>query len=396
MTKKRQTIKITSFSMGINETIQREEFSTQEEISKNNLKDETLSDGTTIAAIDDGNLNTKNSTLRRSTIALSSQLQISKSDYDDMKQYDDIAPHIYTVIEGRKTSYFVTGEASQRLGAKPVLGNQRYVPGIFDIHCAISLYNTIDADKSNVHLLMAYPPKDKFYKHTLHEMMKDRKFKVVYNGHEKETNIISTNSTSEAQAAFIDTTVDMSGLRYKGDPAIRKGTTLLIDVGGYTTDLQLFENGLPVKDTDISETTGIIHILTKLDEYLRQKYLKELQSLGIQQIMRHQLIGALTKGFLKIGQSEKMDCSQKSKDLIKSLIGLIEVNTLQSAKGTIKSMDNILLVNGGSYVILEQFKEQTKHPNLFINANDPKLMVLGTSHGLLKKGKIMYQEGKLK
>lgn len=403
---KRQTIKITSAKNGVNETIQREELLQFGKEHVENLKSEFFNTDNKLTSIpvgfDGGNLNRKVTTMRRSTIALSSHVEISAQEYTDLKQYDEYAPHIYTVqdITDKKNpldpKYFVTGEASQRLGANLLIGNSRYISGVYDVQCAIGIYDTIDADKANINLMLSYPPKDKFFKPLLIDMMKGKRYKVTYNNHTKEINIETAHGTTEAQAGFIDATVDMSGLKYKGDSAIRKGLTLLIDVGGYTTDIQLFENGLPIKDTDRSETTGIIHILSKLDEYLRQKYPKQLQELGIQQFMRHELIEALTKGFFRKGQSDKLDCSTRSNELIQTLIGVIERKVLELNQGTIKAMDNILLVNGGSYVIKDKFVKHTKHSNIFINSNDPKYMVFGTAHGLLKKAKVMQLEGKLK
>lgn len=356
-------------------------------IQKGDKLMETTKKGNVVIAQDIGNITHGCATFKRATSSLSSLIAIDENDVSDMATYDDINPYLYE-INGK---FYLYGEIAAQKGLVDIQGNSRYASGIYDVKAAIGMFNTIEADTANVILMGSYPPKDKAYREYLKDITKGQKFVVRYNGKVKKFTVKDARFTKESKAAFFHALTDWDGIHASGEQLLRHGSTLVIDVGGFTTDLEGFNRGISM-DMEASEPRGIINIINKLQDKMRKEYWKELQ--GIDLITHDQWVQAIETGELKIGVHEPMPCKEIVKDLINSHINYI-TRLAKSRFQSLKSWDCLLLVNGGGKVIEKQFRELIDHPHIYVGEQNRKNMHLCTTYGLLKQARALEAKGEI-
>jgi hypothetical protein len=339
-----------------------------------------------ILAGDIGNAWEKFSTFERSEAFPHALQEIPLSDYQASLKTGEPMPSVF-VVNGIP---YEVGAQAERKGVEKYHGNARYVPEYYGAIAAIGAFSVFEDDKADIFYFGSYPPKDRDYIENIQESVKGR-WTVINQGVKKQFNFVDARAFSEPVSAYRHAVLDFDGVHFRGDRALRKGETLVIDPGGFTTDLTVFVDGIPDRDSGRSYTRGIIDVIEDLESALRGMYKSELQ--GVNRLHRQKLQEALITNKYRLGGKSPLNCKVQVNECFNAYMN--EVVKMVGRYEGLGSFDSILLCNGGGAAIEARFREWADHDSVFVSEQERKNMMYSTAWGLLKQARVLQVQGKL-
>lgn len=340
----------------------------------------------TLLAGDLGNAWEKFSTYDRSECFPHALQEIRLSEYESLIKTGEPMPGVF-VVNG--TPYEIGLEAERR-GVEKYQGNARYIPDYYGVLMAIGAFKTIADDKADVFFFGSYPPKDRDYIDRIKESVMGR-WTVVNQGVKKQFNVINASAFSEPVAAYRHAILDFDGMHYRGDKALRKGDVLVIDPGGFTTDLTVFTDTIPERDSGKSHVKGIVDVTEALESALRASFGDDL--FGINQLRRDRLQEALVTNKYRLGGRNPLNCKKQVNECFN--IYLNDIVKMVGRLNGFSAFDAILLCNGGGAAIEARFRDAVEHDGIFTSESNRENMMYSTAWGLLKQARVLEAQGKL-
>jgi hypothetical protein len=284
-------------------------------------------------------------------------------------------PLTYFKLNGKP---YVVGEEAERFGeVVRRSGAARYTHDYFSVFLAASLLRLF-ADGVGVELFASHPPGDIAYRDdlmraALGEMLiehGDRKytFKVGY-----------ANTFDEPVGGLMNVMLTDDGKSYSHSE-VNDGRSLVIDVGGHTTDWLAVNPGGEV-DYSLAQSTpiGIQAALKDFERSFRannREITRDVSSLPPDRIR-----DALRNGHF-IGGGRDYPCDTEAREATSTLLNRI-ADTYQNVAGGPLPWDSIILTGGGSAILYDRLVPILRHERVML-ADEPESIHMANVRGGLK------------
>lgn len=192
-------------------------------------------------------------------------------------------------------------------------------------------------------------------------------------------NIVKSNVTTEAIAAYIDLLMDMSGNETAEYEDIISSKVGVIDIGGKTTDCAVIMPGGNSVDIERSGSAdiGVLMLNSSVASKLTAHF-------DIENLTPKMVDNAISTGFIKIA-GEKLDCSS----IISAEKEKLTDNIMTHVRSTIRKgddLDFIIFVGGGAIVLKDQLANKYKQGRF------PENPEFANARGMLKIAKYINAE----
>ncbi len=272
---------------------------------------------------------------------------------------------------------FVVGDEAERFGeVTRRSGAARYTNDYYSVFLAASLIRTFTQGMT-VELFASHPPGDIAYRddlmqaavgtHTVEYGEKTFTFRVVY-----------ANTFDEPVGGLMNVMLNDDGKSYARSE-INEGRSLVIDVGGHTTDWLAVNPGGEV-DYSLAASTpiGIQVALKEFERSFRannREITRDVASLPPDRIR-----DALRTGIF-VGGGKEYTCEEESKEATSVLLNRI-ADTYQNVAGGPLPWDNIILTGGGSAILYEKLVPVLKHQRILLADEPPSIHMANVRGGL--------------
>lgn len=332
-----------------------------------------------VMVIDTGNsiIKAKIARRERSEIAFPHAFrQLSESEYEKILSRVQINGNTQDYFRVNRIP-FVVGESAERHGIiTQRTGTARYTKDYSGVLAAISL-SKLYGHGREVAVFASHPPGDVKYRQDLMEsMIGDWE---VESGHSKANfRVIYANTFDEPVGGLMNVLLTEDGQHYQY-PQIGDGRSLVIDVGGFTTDFLAVNQGGEV-DYALARSVplGIQTVINDFEESFRANNLEIVKNTPI--LPPERVRYAVSTGVF-IGGGREYPC-QEDVDEATSMFLNRFADTYQRLAGGALSWDNIILTGGGSALLHHKLVPILKHNNVILADMKESLHLANVRGGL--------------
>jgi len=346
---------------------------------------------TPVVILDAGNSIIKGRTATREREFVHALAQITESNIDKVTAHNrGTIPPGYIRVNGQPYAY---GEAAERKDVlKRKTGAARYVREYFGVLVGVMLAQLYPDRGETVALFASHAPQDINYADDL------IKSALGYYAIEIEDRSLTFNvecgvTYDEPIGGLMNVILAADGHHYERSD-VYEGRALVIDIGGYTTDLVAVNPGGEV-DFSIHESIplGIQEILRDFENSIKNTYRADFKGARINP---EQLRAAITTGAFH-GGGRVLDCRDEAAEATTKLLNGI-ASIYQSVAGGPLQWNNIILTGGGSAMLADRLiSEVLDHSSVLLADKEVARMHLANIRGGLKLWRLLdpLGEGRL-
>ena len=302
--------------------------------------------------------------------------QLSESEYEKILARAQIKGNSmdYFRVNGKP---YAVGESAERHGiVTPRSGTARYTKDYYGVLAAISLAQFYGRGRE-VAVFASHPPGDVNYREDLMKSIIGQ-WEVECGAIEVTFRITYTNTFDEPVGGLMNMLLTEDGQHYQY-PQIGDGRSLVIDVGGFTTDFLAVNQGGEV-DYSLARSVplGIQSVINDFEESFRsnnQEIVKDTAVLPPDRTRK-----AISTGVFE-GGGRKYPC-QQDVDEATSLFLNRFADTYQRLAGGALSWDNIILTGGGCALLHQKLLPILKHKNVILADSKSSLHFANVRGGL--------------
>jgi len=272
---------------------------------------------------------------------------------------------------------YAVGESAERHGmVTPRSGTARYTRDYCGVLAAISLTQLYDRGRE-VAVFASHPPGDVKYREDL--------MKSIIGEWEVETGqaranyrVIYANTFDEPVGGLMNVLLTEDGQHYHY-PHISDGRSLVIDIGGFTTDFLAVNQGGEV-DYALAQSVplGIQSVISDFEESFRANNMEIVKDTPV--LPPDRVRKAISTGVF-IGGGQKYTCAQDIEEATSLFLNRF-ADTYQRLAGGALSWDNIILTGGGSALLHHKLRPILKHNNVILAESKEDLHLANVRGGL--------------
>lgn len=268
-------------------------------------------------------------------------------------------------------------------------GASRYREEYYGVALAYSLAEAFQENKRNITVYASYAPGDVSYaKHLV--AASRRKWQVECQYGTLNFDVKNVMTFDEPLGGLSHYTLTKDGIERRRNPLADK-TTLVIDVGGHTTDAVAIDPGGMVDISSARSTrTDIISLTQQFERDLRSNNTHLFQDSN--DIDPRRLEQAILTGKFPYGNAP-VDCTTEAAEAIRSLTN--DVIQVINAAGGVANYDVVLMTGGGSMVIYEALRAAMPRIDFLLAETDTSLMKYANVFGGAKLFKMLEVMGLL-
>ncbi|MFP4321659.1 MAG: hypothetical protein ACLFTK_04330 [Anaerolineales bacterium] len=302
-------------------------------------------------------------------------------------------PHDYLVINGEP---YVVGRSAERHGTLTGrTGAARYTADYYGVFVAAALARTIGmrcpggSEKCEVAVFGSHAPGDVAYREELMRAAVSE-WHVRMGNHEQCFRVTYSNTFDEPVGGLMNVLLTEDGLYYRRTD-VRDGRSLVIDIGGHTTDWLAVNPGGDI-DYSLSEsvTLGIQDVMRDFERSFRANNREATKD--ISQLPPDRVRDAIRTGVFN-GGGRQYPCEQEVNEATNVLLNRIR-DTFQQHAGGPLPWDSIILTGGGSAMLYGHLQPLLGHQRVLLSDNSHenhlanvrgglKLWKLYKAHGML-------------
>jgi len=273
---------------------------------------------------------------------------------------------------------YVVGESAERHGILTQRsGASRYTRDYYGVLAAISLARLYGRGRE-VAVFGSHPPGDVKYREDLMKSVIGE-WEVEIGGSKSNYNIIYANTYDEPVGGLMNVLLTEDGQHYQY-PQIADGRSLVIDIGGFTTDFLAVNPGGEV-DYSLARSVplGILSVINDFEESFRAnnlEFVKDTPVLPPDRVRK----AIFTDVF--VGGGRKYPC-ENDVDEATSLFLNRFADIYQRIAGGALAWDTIILTGGGSALLYQKIKPLLHHDNVKL-ADTMDVLHLANVRGGLK------------
>jgi len=287
-------------------------------------------------------------------------------------------------INGMSKDYFrvngnpyVVGKSAERHGVITARsGAARYTKDYCGVLAAISLA-LLYGRGGEVAVFVSHPPGDVKYREDLMKSVIGE-WEVEIGQSKANFRVIYANTFDEPVGGLMNVLLTEDGQRYQY-PQIGDGRSLVIDIGGFTTDFLAVKQGGEV-DYALARSVplGIQSIISNFEESFRTNNLEIVKDTPV--LPPDRVRKAIVTGVFE-GGGRKFSCDQDVGEATSLFLNQF-VDTYQRLAGGALSWDNIILTGGGSALLHRKLVPILKHNNVILADTKESLHLANVRGGL--------------
>lgn len=283
---------------------------------------------------------------------------------------------------------YAIGQSALRHGIQErPRGASRYRDDYYGVAMCFALTEAYDDSKRNVVLYASYAPGDVSYAKYLVAASR-KKWTVESHRGKQMFDVREVRAFDEPLGGLSHFTLTKDGIEKRRNPIADK-TVLVVDVGGYTTDVVAVDPGGVV---DISSArsirTGIISLTQQFETDLRANNSLLFQDVGDIDVRR--LEQAILTGQFPYGKTP-IDCQHEASEAITALTN--DVIQVLNSSGGAANYDSILMTGGGSMIVHAPLQLAMPRLDFLLAEPDTDLMKYANVFGGAKLFKMLEAMG---
>jgi len=332
-----------------------------------------------VMVIDSGNsiIKAKISRRDRSEIAFPHAIrQLSESEYEKILSRVQINGNSqdYFRVNGKP---YVVGESAERHGIiTQRTGTARYTKDYCGVLAAISLSKLYGRGRE-VAVFASHPPGDVKYRQDLMESVIGE-WEIETGLSKSHFRVTYANTFDEPVGGLMNVLLTEDGQHYQY-PQISDGRSLVIDIGGFTTDFLAVNQGGQV-DYVLARSVplGIQSVISDFEESFRTNNLEIVKDTPVLPPDRVRI--AVSTGIF-MGGGREYPCQQDVDEATSMFLNRF-ADTYQRLAGGALSWDNIILTGGGSALLHNKLIPILKHNNILLADSKESLHLANVRGGL--------------
>lgn len=280
------------------------------------------------------------------------------------------------------------GETARKYSLKErPRGASRYTPDYYGFALAYALSESFDRNMANITLFASHAPGDVDYARDIVTSAKGI-WQVLSHKGDYTYQVKEVLTADEPIAGYSHFTLTERGEERKKNP-LRDVTTLVLDVGGHTTDVAAIDPGGTIDSLSLKSTrTGVLNMTNDFEAALRannRNLFKDAGDLDIRRVENAILSGVYQFG--KIAVPCKVEADAVIQSLTNDVIQIIE------AAGGAANYDYILLTGGGAALIHDALVHSYPRIEFLFAEPNRDNMKYANVFGLAKVGALMRMIG---
>ena len=283
-------------------------------------------------------------------------------------------------------AYYVVGERALTRGFTLKLNQERYTPEYYGVLGAAAMTRSFQRSVDNVFWVGTHAPEDVDYTDDLLDSVTiEGGWDVVWRNQEYHFDVVDGVTLDEPLAGYYNATLKMDGTALVSS-AITRGNTVMIDVGGQTTDTgAIYRDGEIDYDTFTSEDIGV---LRAVEQFEADWITNNTGLMKGQKIDRMTLHEALRTGWFNLRGLNPKD-EPRGYDVQVSASGLrenlaYEVINLYARSGGAARYDTVILTGGGAALLEKELRAGIRHNNIVLADKKAAELQLANVRGAAK------------
>ena len=274
---------------------------------------------------------------------------------------------------------YAIGETAERHGWTGRLeGAARYSEEYYGVMAAAMAFRLFEGSQRDMTVMATHAPEFIDYQRDIREALIGS-WKVECNGANRRYEIKRVIFADEPVGGAMNVILTPDGAAFQHTD-LQQGTGLVLDIGGFTTDATLLENGVPDYLSIYSEPgIGIIRALEEFKKALRTRYAGQLKNSAI--LRPAALREALATGKFAAGGYGMLDCRAQADIASDRLVTL--VHDIYNRFGGTAGLDYVILTGGGSGLLAVRLRQRLQHPSMYL-AGKPEHVHMANVAGALK------------
>ncbi len=264
----------------------------------------------------------------------------------------------YMRINGKP---FVVGDSAERHGVHTQrTGSARYTRDYYGLFTAAVLGRLYERGRE-ISIFGSHPPGDvKFRQDLMESVIGDWDVEIL--GRLRHFRVTYANTFDEPVGGLMNVLLTEDGQHYQ-HTEIGRGRTLVIDIGGFTTDYLAVNPGSEV-DYGLARSVpiGIQNVVADFEESFRANNLDAVKDTPV--LPPERIRRAISTGVFE-GGGRRYPCEDEAKEATNMLLNRI-ADTYQRIAGGSLSWDAIILTGGGSALIYKRLLLMLNHKNVVL------------------------------
>jgi hypothetical protein len=272
---------------------------------------------------------------------------------------------------------YVVGESAERHGViTQRTGAAKYTSYYYGILAAATLGRLYDRSR-DISIFGSHPPGDVQFRQDLMESVLGD-WHVEIRGKKRHFRVSYGNTFDEPVGGLMNVILTEDGQHYQY-PQIGDGRSLVIDLGGFTTDFLAVNQGGEV-DYALARSVplGIQAVISDFEESFRANNLEIVKDSPV--LPPDRVRKAITTGVFD-GGGCKYQCSQDVDEATSLFLNRF-ADTYQRLAGGALSWDNIILTGGGTALLHHKLLPILKHNNVILADSKDSLHLANVRGGL--------------
>jgi len=286
--------------------------------------------------------------------------QLTESEYEKITNRAGLQNQSadYLRINGKP---YVVGECAERHGLiTQRTGTARYTRDYYGVLAAAALGRSYDRSRE-ISVFASHPPGDVKYRLDLMESVIGE-WEIETRQSKANFRVIYANTFDEPVGGLMNVLLTEDGQHYQY-PQIGDGRSLVIDIGGFTTDFLAVNQGGEV-DYALARSVplGIQSVINDFEESFRANNLEIVKETPVLPPERVRM--AVGSGIFT-GGGREYPCQQEVDEATSVFLNRF-ADTYQRLAGGALSWDNIILTGGGSALLHHKLIPILKHNNIIL------------------------------
>ena len=311
---------------------------------------------------------------------------ISDTDLGHIKTSANRLPEGYARVNGVAYAY---GEQAERYGViDRRVRAARYTADYYGVFVALALALSYQRG-GDYALFGSHAPGDVDYRDDLMTAAAQQ-WEVEIENRTTTYDVKYVNTFDEPQGGLMNVILTEDGTHYR-NPSINGGNSLVIDIGGRTTDWLAVKAGGDVDySLKVSTSRGIHDVLEQFETELKKRYAKEFKAAPDANAKR--LRDALTTGVYK-HKGRELDCAAEVDSAVNVLLNAVANAYTTRARGG-ADFDSIILTGGGAGLLHDKLLPILDHAHVVL-ADEMGSIHRANVRGGLKLWKLYDSQGAL-
>ena len=302
--------------------------------------------------------------------------QLSESEYSKILTRSQVMGKSMNYFRVNGKPYAV-GESAERHGiVTPRSGTARYTRDYLGVLAAVALRQLYERGRE-ISIFASHPPGDVKYREDLMKsIIGEWEVETVHS--QAHFRVLYVNTFDEPVGGLMNVLLTEDGQHYQY-PQIGDGRSLVIDIGGFTTDFLAVNQGGEV-DYSLARSVplGIQSVILDFEESFRVNNLEAVKDTSV--LPPERVRKAIITGVFE-GGGRKFPCDQDVEEATSLFLNRF-ADTYQRLAGGALSWDNIILTGGGSALLHHKLIPILRHNNVILADSKQNLHLANVRGGI--------------